>query len=347
VDLDDPRVVERILRYDDLDPAELAALERDPRARQLLDQLRSVDRFLHAGAPDAAPAPEELYAYGKGPGAAPSEGAHDADTRRWLAAHPEEAAWTESLEEQPPSPVFAEALAPGAPDPEVHQHRTENAASAGHERPRAIPFTPRPRRRTPAWLAWTPLAAAALLVAMALGGDGERGVMAGGLPDSPLLRSASEAPLLFPRGRVVAGDGALFAAAPVFEIAPQLRATDYRIEVRQLPIGASAFEPGRVVWTETSSAAVLIGPALEPGRYEWSARATVDGIDVDLGARSFSVVAAGSAATAAADGEVSDPTAVRADVRALHAAGFVTDARHRARALPPGEERDDYLAPPR
>ena len=89
-------------------------------------------------------------------------------------------------------------------------------------------------------------------------------------------------------------------------------------------------------------------PELDPGKYTWTATATVQGIDRVLGSLSFTVVPARSVdralfVRAANTQSVMMPTILREDIRRLHASGFLTDARSKARALPPGGERDKYL----
>jgi len=340
LDLDDPNVVERLVRYDDLEPGELAALERDPRAAALLARLRSVDRHLRAaGAGDAVTddsvTDEELYAFGGGPGAEPLEPARAAEVRRHLAIHPEERAWVASLGAHPPSPIIAETLAP-EPSPAHERARMRDGALARELR----------GPRIPAWMAWTPLAAAALVAAMALGGSEPRGVLAGGLPDSPLLRSGARGPLLFPRGRVLAPPigATAFATRPIFEVPAREGVDAYGFELARLGAEAGAFGAAEVLWRHEGPAPNAAGPPLSPGSYEWRAWLVEGGVERGLGARTFRVVEGPRDLTAAAVGGPSDDAAaIREDVCELHAAGYLTDARHRARALPGSDARDDYL----
>lgn len=84
---------------------------------------------------------------------------------------------------------------------------------------------------------------------------------------------------------------------------------------------------------------------LAAGQYTWSARATVHGLDQELGQRDFTVVD---------DAEVSaelerlasqaEPARSLAAVRFLHEHGFLGEARAIARAMPASPERDSYLS---
>ena len=335
LDLDDPNVVERLVRYDDLEPHELAELERDPRAAALIARFRSVDRHLHAAAADDAVTDDELYAFGGGPGAEALEPARAAEVRRHLAAHPEERAWVDSLGAHPPSPIIAETLAPAS------GHGPGPASAHGE-----APSIGRRGPRIPAWMAWTPLAAAALVAAMALGGNEPRGVLSGGLPDSPLRSSGARAPLLFPRGRVLAPPvGATsYATRPVFEVSARQGVDAFGFELARVGAETGAFGAAEVLWRHEGPVPNAAGPPLSPGSYEWRAWAVEGGVERGLGALTFRVVEGPRDLTAAAVGGPSDaPAAIREDVCELHAAGYLTDARHRARALPGSDARDDYL----
>lgn len=331
VSLEDPKAIEAIVRYDELPPAALERFERDPGARAALERLRAADRWLEtlASGPRAnedaeeLPTANELYDYGEGPGADPVPPATRAKCDSHLTAHPEERPWVAGLAHTPPSPLIA-----GEGDVE--------------ERPAIA--------RSGAWLVWAPLAAAALVVAMVLGGNDRRNVLAGGLPASPVLRSAaSEGGLLFPRGRVLdsASDEDGFAARPLFEVVPVDGASAYEFELRRLT--GDAFEPGEVVWTSRSSAPSAAAPSLTGsslmGRaFEWEVRAIVDGLPRRLGTQTFELEERAVLRALTSTARDGDERAKRAAIRRLHASGFVTDARSIARTLPPSEEREAYLS---
>ena len=325
--LTDSVTVETLVRYDELDGAARERLQSDPRARAAIAHLERADRWLEYLAQTSGPAPdaELLYDVGDGPGALPVDEGDRARVAEHLVGAPTERGWVDALRRQPPPPLVLDPL------DEIE-----------HDLPIAREDSPAPlrvvgRSASRAWVVWTPLAAAALILAMALGGGMRPTVLEGGLPRSPIVRGDRAPGPLFPRGRVLAGGS--FAASPRFEMAQPERASAARIELRALESdGADPFEEGRLLWSQPASEAA---PALVAGRYEWAAFATVDGIEVELGRETFRVVAGNPALLGAATGGEEE---ARTDVVMLHAAGFLTDARRRARDLAPGDERRQYLA---
>ncbi len=357
--------IEGLVRYDEASPEVIAKLEREPGALAVLNKLRAADAFLKSGAmldstPESAVSPEELFAFGRGE-LEPSEAEV---VREHLAHTPQENEWVKALRGSTPpatltwdrvdndsekseelgdaqstdgAPVLAGPGSTAAPNAQQPLIQGERADSPG---------------RFPAWLAWTPLAAAALILAMAIGGTGQRSVLDGGLPNSPIMRSASTDALLFPRGRVIASTDTVrtYASQPLFEVTPVAGASRYGFELRKID-GQSVFAEGKVVWESTATSHQASAPALSAGKYTWTATATVQGIDRVLGSLSFTVVPARAVDRAlfvrAATGQASTmPGILREDIRRLHASGFLTDARSKARSLPPGKERDKYLAIP-
>lgn len=341
----DAAVVERLVRHDELSSAERTALAESPRVAAVLERLEAADRWLELGAVQEAPAEmtlagmppaELLYDAAGGPGALDVDDEARAAVAAHLSTSPGERAWVEGLRRRPPSPLILDPL------PEVNAgdsagNESSSSETASEETP-LLPFTPAAPTRSRAWLAWTPLAAAALLLAMALGGGVRPTVLDGGFPRSPLVRGDREPGPLFPRGRVV--EGGAFAAAPFFEFVSPARATAARLELRLLTSdGADPFEEGQLLWSAAASQ-VEDAPSLAAGRYEWRLFATVDGLETEQGSETFRVVAGHVGLRSAASGT----SAALPDVIELHAAGFLTDARHRARALPKSEERTRYLA---
>ena len=328
---------EALLRYDEATAEELSELELVPGASAVLAQLRAADAYLSRGAlvkreegVDSTPEipAEQLYDYGRGQLAPDSLEAVQAH----LARTPREQEWVESLQNSPPPATLTwDEVVDEDTEPPTNILRVEEKSSF------------------PGWLAWTPLAAAALILAMAVGGTGRRSVLDGGLPNSPIVRSASADALLFPRGRVIASTPTTrtYASRPLFEVTPVDGASQYGFELRSVS-GQNVFSEGEVVWESTSSTYSATAPELDPGKYTWTATATVQGIDRVLGSLSFTVVPARSVdralfVRAANTQSVMMPTILREDIRRLHASGFLTDARSKARALPPGGERDKYL----
>ncbi|MEE2940579.1 MAG: hypothetical protein VX460_09370, partial [Planctomycetota bacterium] len=307
--LADGATVETLVRYDELDGAARERLEADPRVREAIAHLERADRWLEGLAQARGPAPDAalLYDVGGGPGALPVGDEDRARVEEHLAGAPTERGWVDALRRQPPPPLVLDPLG-----------EAEDVAPGGAPAPLRM-VRPSGSR---AWLAWTPLAAAALVLAMALGGGVRPTVLEGGLPRSPIVRGDRAHGPLFPRGRVLAGGA--FAAAPRFEVVEPERASASRVELRALESGgADPFEAGRLLWSQPASEAA---PALVAGRYEWTAYATVDGIEVALGRETFRVVAGNPALLDAATGGEAE---ARTDVVLLHAAGFLTDARRR------------------
>lgn len=354
------------MRYDEASPEDLALLEREPGAAAVLAKLREVDAQLESGAfRMGATGPmgstgnvvssEALFAFGHG------ELAQDEAevVREHLAQTPQESAWVEALRSSPPpatltwdAPDAGDTGNIGDNDTEVDAEASPILAGPGSQSVPSVGKTDEAHSKPnfPSWLAWTPLAAAALILAMAIGGTGQRSVLDGGLPNSPIMRSAATNTLLFPRGRVIASTATVrtYASNPLFEVSPVEGASHYGFELRKVT-GQNAFAEGEVVWESTAASHEASAPELAPGKYTWTATAEVQGIDRVLGSLSFTVVPARAVDRAlfvrAATGQsVTMPGILREDIRRLHASGFLTDARSKARALPQGEERDRYLA---
>ena len=331
LDAADPQQLEEaLLHWDELDDASLVRLASHEATARRLSAVRRVERFLEVGGlleseatdvaaedgtPEHCPTADELYDLGRGPGFV----SLTADERAALETHLEgcEAcrSLVTSLATPPPLPLHL--------DGEVDAPR----------RLRRVPARPLSRSRS-----WLPLAAAAgiagALLLPRLLGSNENAFA--GLPEHPLLRGAEEAGLLFPRGRVLSTEA---GAAPSFELAPVDGASSYRIDV--LRHDGSAFSEGERVQVLQGATPILGGPPLAPGHYTWRAFAEVDELERSLGACEFEVLE-DEAAAALLVGEA--PLAER--VRALHEAGYLTDARALSRELPQGPERDAYLLTP-
>ena len=349
--------IEALVRYDDASPEELARLEREPGAAAALRELRKADAFLQSGGlltadPKCSVSSENLFAFGRG-----ELETNEANVvAEHLAQSPEESQWVEALRTStPPATLTWDA-------PEAEFEETAAApvlAGPGFDSATLMVDSDAAEAKTgfTTWLAWTPLAAAALVLAMAIGGSEQRSVLDGGLPNSPIMRSASTDALLFPRGRVIASTDNVqtYASRPLFEVTPVKSASEYGFELRKVA-DQNAFDEGETIWEIGSKTHQTFAPELNPGNYTWTATAHVQGIDRALGSLSFRVVDAHSVARslfvrAAAAGSTAAeaaamPSILREDIRRLHASGFLTDARSKARALPPGAERDQYLAVP-
>lgn len=328
---DDPRAELLLTRWDELGAPELAALGAHPVLGARLARLRAAERWLGRGlavrarGEDGRPAAEELYDYAAPAAAGGRATPLPLDRRRaverHLDTHPDEASWVRGLERRPPSPLLFDA-------PTGLGALEEDDLVEG---PRHAP------RRLPRLARWAPLAAAAaVLTTSVLVVRGRTDAL--DLPIAGIVRGALDEPLQFPRGRVLAapaGARGVFASEPRFELAAVPGATAYRVELRRHAGGA--FEVGELVWADTAAEPELSGPPLVPGRYTWEAFATAGGLERALGALDFQVVEDPLTLERLAH----EPLA--GQVRSLAADGLATDARHRARLLPDGPERDRFL----
>jgi hypothetical protein len=354
-DLGDPnRAEEALTHWDELDPALLTAIAAHPQHGPRLAMLRRADRWIEAKAPSlrpagACPSSEELYDFGRGPGFLPMESARRGEIERHLRTCRDCENLVETLAVMPPVPI--------ATGVEAESKRV--AREVARPRLRALPRL-------------LPLAAAASLVVglglwIAFSTTGSESVR---FPTAPLLRGSSGGPLFFPRDRVLHATQEVRAAFPaldgklVFEVEAQAEATSYKIDVAKhggdvfaadegsvlklsetIP-GASAAVGGRSGATSANPPASIHATAeLAPGQYTWSARATVHGLDQELGQRDFSVVDdAEIDGKLIALGSQSEPKRSLAAVKLLHEAGFLGEARAIARAMPASPERDAYLS---
>lgn len=326
-----PDLRARLPEWTELSPAELGELEAH--AAQCnecgpgLEMLKEAEEWLAGDTLGAGglhcPSPEELFDYGRGPGARSLPDAERLALRAHLAECGECSSLVDSLASRPPAPLLFDGAATGLQ--------------------RANHF----RRR----LRWAiPLAAAAALalLLLAIRGPGRAPTaFASGeirFPVEPVLRGADEVALLFPRDALLVGEDGTWSLL-AFELAPRPRATRYRIELRRND--GSAFDDGRSVLRLDGPAPRLEATALvalEPGHYTWEAWAEVDGLSVPLGERDFEArlepALVAELALALGSGE---PLRSETVLNLLHLHGFVGDAREYARRLPPSPARDTYL----
>jgi hypothetical protein len=356
-----PHLAELLFRYDDLDPAARARVERHvdgcPACGPRWTLFHRVDAWLEQAGRDeerGCPAAEDLYDFGRGPGARPLSAERRDGLERHLAHCESCRALTATL--RAPIPVPLDVAAP----------RTAPAAAPGpappHPRRKAAP---RPRfrlfERVPLW---APVAAAAgLLVAVQLftGGptagtdvaagadEGVGSLPRNGFPELPVLRGDEGRALLWPRGKLLAppedGEEVVPRADLAFELAPVEGAELYRVRLRRH--GGGAFEVGEPIEE-------LEGPeprleaghlALDPGHYTYEAWALVRGLERPLGERDFQVVHDRDLDSSwLALDDVPEPERGARRVALLHERGFLGAARALARTLPPSAERDAYLA---
>lgn len=294
--------------------------------------LTRAQMWLESRAPSPAgecPPAEDLYDYGGGPGATPLPPHRREQIDTHLADCADCEATVATLASRPPSPLV---LDPPEPDLPV---RGRPAGDLGRGRLRAL---------VPA------LAAAAVLLAMffVFRETNARGPSAISYhyPEKDVLRGAAEGDLMFPRGKVLAGEEGGLWSELVFELVPRDRAASYVVYLTRTQGGA--FEAGeRIAELESGTPEVPAGPVVEklmvPGHYTWEAWAVIDGLDVHLGRRDFEVVE-DEQVLAQLDRLRGEPEPERSEaiLRLLHTR-YPTDARAHARTLPPSEEREAYL----
>ena len=341
-----PELAARLSLWDELDP--LAARELSehagvcPACGPSLQLLQQAQAWLERGpaganAASVCPSAEDLYDFGRGPGARVLSEPERMSLKAHVAGCAECGALVLTLASRPPVPLLGDEL------PE------EPVTVAAGELDRVAP----PRSVTPrGWrhLAWIPVAVAAATIAMFVwpseSQSRERSSGSIRFPTQPLLRGAADDALLFPRDRVLRGSNGLFAT-PVFEIAPRERATSYRVRVFRHD--GRAFAEGGEIGSLTGDGATLDASTLREqlvaGHFTWEAWTVVDGLDLPLGRRDFEVIEDDALIEAIdARREAPEPARSEAILHLLHDSGFAGDARAFARSLPPSPERDAYLA---
>lgn len=331
---------EALVHWDELVDSDLVALASHAKTSKQLAGLRAVESWMRETADradqaqaasletsvDPCPDADLLYDFSRGPGFAPLDSGSEQTIAKHLATCEACSQLVNSLACPPPLPLdLVEEL--------------EVAPTLSHEPAR--PLRPNATWRT--FLVAASLAGIALVPFMMGGGQSTLA----DLPQAPIYRGTQQAEPLFPRGRLLAladDSGSANAAEPAFELTPVEGASEYRVQVFQNDGGA--FDPGSHIESLRGPDPELQGGPLQPGHYTWRAWATVDGLDRDLGAQEFEVVAQDELVSSlkAIDGQSS--LSDRIDlIGLLHEAGFLTDARALAKSLPKSPERDAYLSP--
>jgi len=319
-----------LAHWDELPREGLRSLQSDAVLGPRLEQLQQAERVLESlSLPQSeCPTADELYDYGRGPGYVTLTASHRRTIERHLSECDTCEAQVEMLTHSPPLPLEVASIEP----PTLVQDEPD---SAFDDDDHSNVFQ---RAQTNMRSHWMPLAAAALVLVMgftALSRDRSQA-----WPDMPLLRGAAGQALSFPRGRVLASIPEAtwfgFAAEPVFELQPVAGASSYRVVLTRHDGGAFA-EGREIERLEAQRPVLATANALAAGNYTWQAWAIVDGLDKPLGAQDFQIVDRPELVRV-----VSGLKRLRG-LRLLHEAGFVTDARHIARNLPPSAERDAYL----
>ncbi|MCK6447580.1 MAG: hypothetical protein L6Q99_14405 [Planctomycetes bacterium] len=346
-------LADEIIRWDELPRPRRLELENHAATcascGPALDLVRRAERWLAShGAATECPTADELFDYGGGPGATSLSAARHDAIELHVRACAECRGFVETLAVRPPVPLIVSAASDersSAPPPTAAKPALAPAATTASrdERARA---TFAPRR---AWFAFA--AAAAVLLALGVlwraldsGAAGSNAAGKGLFPAEDVLRGGGDELLYYPRGAVLARQGAAWHEF-AFELAPRERASSYRIVVRRYD--ADPLAPGAEIarWTSPTASSTRPADAFGPGRYAWEAWAEVDGLDVRLGAQDFEVredarVERALDAALALEGDAR----IREVLALLHREGYLGDARAFARTLPQSAERDAYLA---
>ncbi|MFT7671405.1 MAG: hypothetical protein ACI8X5_004123 [Planctomycetota bacterium] len=336
-----------LLHWDELEPASLVALASHPEAGKRLAGLRTVERWMSeqiATTPVATtegadsnpigkcPSAELLFDFGRGPGFAQLGSELEGKISEHLGQCEDCSHLVKSLQTPPPLPLDFSLVSD-----EEHPPIPELDDLVEPARPMRPAASLRP------FLVAASLAGIALIpLYMSVGGSS-----LADLPQAPIFRGAALDQLHFPRGPLLAltGENGATSAIPSFEMEAIAEATEYRVELFQNEGGA--FDSGSRIQNLRSQDPIVFGAPLTPGHYTWRGWAEVDGLERDLGALDFQVVAnAGLAASASALGKSPGTSELIELIGELHESGFTSDARTTARRLPASPERDEYLAPP-
>lgn len=316
--LADASLREQLCRWDELPPSELARLERDPATAAALARLRDLETQLEDNTPADPPCPDadELYSYGRGPGATPLDAARQHRIREHLLCCAPCASCVRTLRYAPPPPLSFDPL--------------ELDSSGSRHR-----LTRLWERESASLLRWAPLAAAAAVLVMVGTNFGSHDD-AGSWPSFATMRGEESATLRFPRGPVLSGALGAWASDPIFELAPLEPGKSYRIELFRTD--GSAFDEGESIWQgESTNHEIPLRRPLTPAHYTWRASLIGDGLIRPIGTMDFEV---------RNDLDLVRALMLRHGVAALellHGEGYLTDARRAARDEPDSPERDAYL----
>ena len=272
-----PELAARLCDWPELSAHERAALEAHALAcRECgagLALMRETEAWLEEQVPapnaNLCPSAEELYDYGRGPGARPLPEVERVAVRAHLATCGECSALVETLQLRPPAPLLD---LPSA---------AAGASTAGAPSMAPVPPAPALPRSPARRLGLVPLvsaAAAAAALALLWPRPAAPANTPLRFPAAPLLRGDAENALLFPRHAVLVDDRGAWQPLR-FELAPRERATRYRVVLRSTDGGA--FDLGREVLrldSEGPELAASASFALAPGHYTWEAWADVDGL---------------------------------------------------------------------
>ena len=333
------QIIERLLRFDELDETERALLEADPATRNKLHRLQLAEAWLtepfptseaEPGLESTCPSAEDLFDYGQKIEPTGLNIARQVELAEHIKRCAECEALINKLGERPPSPLIVV-------DSPLPNPRPEPAP-----RPRGVRSTRLTRNRQPvrrSGLRHVPFLVAASLLAV---------LMVSGWPSSVLGKD----PMSFPSPAVMRGNTSQRLVSPIdfvlsrsrdlpglprlsdilFALRPEHGDARYDIYVYQGNSSALERADERLVLYHVTSSEPtlrLSGP-LPAGRYSWEAWSVreLDGTPRRLGEANFNVVQ-----NLGLEQAILHKGGTVAAVRELHKSNFIADARALARDL--------------
>ena len=344
------QIVERLLRFDELDEGELAELQRDPATRVQLHRLQLAEAWLTepsqrleepSSEERGCPSAEELFEYGQQVEPTRLGITRQVEVAEHLRSCPECEALVGTLADRPPSPLIVvdNPMPESTPTPQPRPRSSRERRLARGPRP-----PPRTGRRHVPFLV-----AASLLAVFMLSGwpSSVLGKGTDGFPSPAAMRGNTAQRLVSPKDLVLARSkdlpGLPRLSDVVFEVRPERGNTRYDVYVYQGHSSALVDPEERMLLyhiTGSEPSLHLAGP-LPTGRYSWEAWSVseLDGTPRRLGEANFNVVHNPGLEQALLHkgGGVSA-------VRHLHENNFIADARALARDLVGREKCNLYEA---
>lgn len=345
------QIIERLLRYDELDEAELQAIEADPTARQELHRLQLAEAWLSEPSPagallgadsatgsdttddDAAcPSAEDLFDFGQRLEPTDHSNARQVELSHHLASCADCRALVATLALRPPSPL----IVVDSPLPDIHTAPAPRPRST-----RALRLARGPLPASRSALRHLPILVAASLLAILITSGWPTSVMGKGpgqFPSPASMRGASAQRLVSPMNLVLSRTTDLPGLPRLNDIQFELRprSGDVRYEVYIYAGNSSVLQreqerkPLHRIESRgpQPSTLTLAGP-LPIGRYSWEAWSYRGGDTPEfMGEADFRVVA-----NRGLEEFLRREGATIAAVRELDSDSFIADARALARTL--------------
>jgi len=340
------QIIERLLRYDELEEAELAELEADPSVRTELHRLQLAEAWLTEPSPaeesnvealaDSSPCPsaEDLFDFGQKLEPTALEISRQVELAEHIETCAECAGLVAKLANRPPSPL----IVVDSPLPEA---RPEPAPRPRSSRAIRRARGPRPVKRP--GLRHVPFLVAASLLAVLVLSGWPSSVLGKEPSQFPNLRGTSSQRLVSPRNFVLSRStdlpGLPRLSDLVFEVRPEPGPARYDVFIytREETLNNDPILYDKITSSEPTLR--LPGP-LPEGRYSWNAIATpaVSGIPRDLGHSDFRVIAdRGLEEALMKEGETVEAVEILAE-------NYLSDARALARHLVLMDKCNQYEA---